>query len=79
MHRHVATNIRLTPVELKAAKRWARTYHLSLSQFVRILPTYASHQQKLLGRVDFSRIDLTKPREQEPIWDLMLKGEALCS
>ena len=73
MSKLVVTNIRLPESELRRYRQLAQAEGLSLSQFIRAVVGHYTHytQQKLVsGKVDVRRIDVQRPREAEPIWQL---------
>ena len=43
---------------------------MSLSQLIRAVVSQYTHQLQVSGKADVRRIDVQRPREAEPIWQL---------
>ena len=70
MSKLVVTNIRLPESELRRYRQLAQAEGLSLSQFIRAVVGHYTQQELVSGKVDVRRIDVQRPREAEPIWQL---------
>ena len=70
MSKLVVTNIRLPEAELQCYRQLAQAEGMSLSQFIRAVVSQYTHQKLVSGKVDVSRIDVQRPQEAEPIWQL---------
>ena len=70
MSKLVVTNIRLPESELRRYRQLAQAEGLSLSQFIRAVVGHYTQQKLVSGKVDVRRIDVQRPREAEPIWQL---------
>ena len=70
MSKLVVTNIRLSKTELKQYRQLAQAEGMSLSQFIRAVVGQYTHQKLVSGKVDVRRIDVQRPQEAEPIWQL---------
>ena len=70
MSKLVVTNIRLSKAELQRYRELAQAEGLSLSQFIRAVVGHYTQQKLVSGKVDVRRIDVQRPREAEPIWQL---------
>ena len=62
MSKLVVTNIRLPEAEFQRYRQLAQAAGMSLSQFIR--------QKLVSGKANVCRIDVQRPREAEPIWQL---------
>ena len=70
MSKLVVTNIRLPAAELQRYRELAQAEGMSLSRFVRAVVGQYTHQLLVTGKADVCRIDVQRPREAEPIWQL---------
>ena len=70
MSKLVVTNIRLSEAELRRYRQLAHATGMSLSQFIRAVVGQYTHQKLVSGKANVCRIDVQRPREAEPIWQL---------
>ncbi len=70
MSKLVVTNIRLSKAELQRYRELAQAAGMSLSQLIRAVVGQYTHQKLVGGKADVRRIDVQRPRETEPIWQL---------
>ncbi len=70
MSKLVVTNIRLPEAELQRYRQLAHAAGMSLSQLIRAVVGQYTHQKLVSGKADVRRIDVQRPREAEPIWQL---------
>ncbi len=70
MSKLVVTNIRLPEAEFQRYRQLAQAAGMSLSQFIRAVVGQYTHQKLVSGKADVRRIDVQRPREAEPIWQL---------
>ena len=70
MSKLVVTNIRLSEAELQRYRQLAQAEGMSLSQLIRAVVGQYTHQLQVSGKADVRRIDVQRPREAEPIWQL---------
>ena len=70
MSKLVVTNIRLSEAEFQRYRQLAQAAGMSLSQFIRAVVGQYTHQKLVSGKANVYRIDVQRPREAEPIWQL---------
>ena len=66
----VVTNIRLTKDELMEYRQMALNENKSFSEYLREVMEQFTHQKKVGGKVDISKIDVNRKSSDEPIWTL---------
>ena len=70
MNKLVVTNIRVSKAELKRYRQLAQTEGVSFSQLIRAVVGQYTHQKLISGKADVRQIDVQRPQEAEPIWQL---------
>ena len=70
MSKLVVTNIRVSKAELHRYRQLAQAAGMSVPQLIRAVVGQYTHQKLVSGKADVRQIDVQRPQEAEPIWQL---------